>query len=195
MTVRRGVWAWLTNWRNGATLAVTVIAVAVLFVVVDSSRGRDRALDALERQTRQQADDRAAASRRIDMLQARIDDLVGRGETNNVLLGQLVGEIEALRSQVRSLGAEPVVGEPPTAGVPVVPGPGASRPQESPSLPPPAPAPPAGPPPSDPPPSAPSTPGPTTTTTTRPPGPEPSGLCRLAPVPVVCSTSQPVARR
>lgn len=109
MTRRQRVWAWLTNWRNGATLAVTVIAVTVLFVVVDSSRGRDRAFDALQRQTRQQGEARAAATRRIDLLQARIDELVGKGETNAQVLGQLVGEVEALRAQVRAMGGDPVV--------------------------------------------------------------------------------------
>lgn len=195
MSVRRGVWAWLTNWRNGATLAVTVIAVTVLFVVVDSSRGRDRALDALERQTRQQSDDRAASTRRIDMLQARIDELVDRGEANNVLLGLLVGEVEALRSQVRSLGAEPVVGEPAVGSrTPVLPGPGESRPPASPTPTPgptssPAPAP-SSPPPSRPPDAPPPPPAAPTSTTVAPrpeaPAPLLDPLCPVLGVLGLC---------
>lgn len=103
------MWAWLTNWRNGATLAATLIAATVLFVVVDASQGRHDAFEALQRQTRQQGEAREAATRRIDLLQARIDELVGKGETNAAVLGQLVGEVEALRAQVRDLGGDPVV--------------------------------------------------------------------------------------
>ena len=109
MTRRGRVWAWFTNWRNGATLAATLVAATVLFVVVDASQGRHDAFEALQRQTRQQGEAREAATRRIDLLQARIDELVGKGEANAQVLGQLVGEVEALRAQVRAMGGDPVV--------------------------------------------------------------------------------------
>lgn len=109
MTRRARLWGWVTDWRNGATLAATIFMVVLVVFVTDAIEGRREAFDALERQTIQQGQAREAASRRIDLLQARIDELVGKGETNAAVLGQLVGEVEALRAQVRALGGDPVV--------------------------------------------------------------------------------------
>lgn len=109
MTGRRRVWQWVTDWRNGATLAATLLMVVVLLVVFDAIAGRREAFDALKDQTLEARESRRAASRRIDLLQARIDELIGRGEVNAQLLGELVADVEALRSQVRSLGGTPVV--------------------------------------------------------------------------------------
>lgn len=109
MTRRARVWRWATDWRNGATLAATLFMVVLLVFVTDAIDGRREAFRALERQTAQQVSAREAATRRIDLLQARIDELVGKGETNAAVLGQLVGEVEALRAQVRAMGGSPVV--------------------------------------------------------------------------------------
>ena len=170
---------WATDWRNGATLAATILVSLLAFVVADAAQGRDQAFEALEQQTEQLRLARAAASRRIDLLTAQIHELETRGEANAELLGTLVAEVEALRAQVRQLGAEPVVAAP--AGDVASRSPASTTSTTSTTARPP--------------------PSPTTTTTVPPapgpgpdppaPEPEPPGppvVCRVLPfVPVVCS--------
>lgn len=90
-----------------AVLLVLSVALAglvglAIVAFVSSQEAADQALRTRDRTA-------AAATRRIDLLQDRIDELVGRGEANAELLGQLVAEVEALRAQVRSLGGDPIV--------------------------------------------------------------------------------------
>jgi hypothetical protein len=163
---------WLTDWRNGATLVATLVLVVVLLVVNDAIAGRSQAFDALERQQDQLAASRAAASRRIDLLQARIDDLVGQGQVDAQVLGQLVAEVEALRSQVRMLGGRPVIETPSDQPIVIVATTSTTRPTST---------------------STSSTPAPpaSTTTTTAPPRPAPSPAdpfpCAVVFVPVLCT--------
>lgn len=109
MTRRQRVWGWLTNWRNGVVLACSLLAVVLLLVVTDAIDGRQEAFRALERETERAIDARRASTRRIDLLQARIDELVGQGQVDAQVLGQLVAEVDALRAQVEAMGADPVV--------------------------------------------------------------------------------------
>lgn len=157
--MRRRVWRWVTDWRNGATLAATLLMVVLLLVVNDAIAGRRQAFDALKRQTAQAIDARRAATSRIDKLQARIDDLVGKGEVNAQVLGQLVAEVEALRTQVRAMGGDPIVAQASTEPSPTTTRQAGSPPSSSPAAPP----------------STTTTtarPSPSTTTTTVRPGPQ-----------------------
>lgn len=175
MTRLRTLGRWLGDWRNGAVFAACILVASVAFVIVDASQGRHDAFEALQRQTRQQGEAREAATRRIDLLQARIDELVGKGEANAAVLGQLVGEVEALRAQVRAMGGDPVVDD----RTQVTSGPAPrSAPTTQRSTP--APTTTAAPPPPTPSPQ----PAPTTTTTTRPGGGVP---CDAVFVPVLCA--------
>lgn len=175
---------WLADWRNGATLVATLVLVVVLLIVNDAIAGRRQAFDALERQQQQQAAARTAATRRIDLLQARIDELVGQGETDAQVLGQLVAEVEALRTQVRALGAQPVVESPSSEPITVTtrPAPPASQPPTPTTTATTRPSPPA------------TT---TTTTTTAPPGPPgPADIpCRVVFVPILCSEPTALDRK
>lgn len=169
---------WVTDWRNGATLAATLFAVVLILVVNDAIAGRREAFEQLSAS-------RAAASRRIDLLQGQINELIGRGETNAALLGELVAQVDALRSQVRELGGEPVV-EAPTR-----PSPSPTTTQRLRATPAPSPTTTTAP--------GPTAPGPTTTTTApipppEEPNPEPRPAppplpipCRIVAVPLVCT--------
>lgn len=168
----RAVGRWATDWRNGATLAASLLVVVVFLVVNDAVAGRRDAFEALKAQTEQAIDARRAATRRIDLLQAKIDELVARGEVNAAVLGELAAEVDALRAQVRSLGADPVVDDPRSPSTTARPAPPTST-------------------------TSPPAPSPTSTTsttsTTAPPrpGPEPPGdpaplVCDLVPIPFVC---------
>lgn len=147
---------WLTDWRNGATLAASLLLVVVILVVNDSIAGRREAFDQLDAA-------RAGATRRIDLLQHRIDELVGQGQANSADLGELVGEINALRAQVEDMGGRPVVAErtvPATSsttarpeGSPASPGPTSTT--TAPPAPPPTQPPPTQPPPDEPHPTTP----------------------------------------
>ena len=174
MTRRQRVWGWVTNWRNGVVAACSLLAVVLLLVVTDAIDGRQEAFRALERETERAIDARRASSRRIDLLQARIDELVGQGQVDAQVLGQLVAEVDALRTQVEAMGGDPVVARAETEPLPR-PAPPATTTTTR---------------------QSPGTPPPSTTTTTAPPGnprpepqpdPEPGPFpCRSVFVPVLC---------
>lgn len=111
MTRARAVVGWLANWRNGATVVASVLVALVGFVVIDASIARNGALDARNRTA-------SAATRRIDLLNERIEelgeDLVASANANGVRIGELSAQIAALQEQVRQLGGEPVVVRPTT---------------------------------------------------------------------------------
>jgi hypothetical protein len=100
VTVRRFLspLRWLVDWRTGTTLAASVVAGVLVFVVVDASRGRHDALEALKAQAAQSIDIRQAQSRRIDVLQEQV--------------GELTAQILALRDQITAMGGTPVITDP-----------------------------------------------------------------------------------
>lgn len=97
---------WLFNWRNGATVVVSLVVALVAFVVIDASRARDAAIDARNQTA-------AAATRRVDLLNDRIEELGGQlalsSESNGARLGALAEQVAALQEQVRQLGGDPVI--------------------------------------------------------------------------------------
>ena len=99
-TARRAVsrLRWFIDWRLYATLAASVVAGVLFFVVLDSSRGRDDALEALKAQAAQAIDTREALSRRIDVLEEQG--------------AEQIAQIIALRDQLTAAGVTPVVAEP-----------------------------------------------------------------------------------
>lgn len=185
MNRRQRVWGWLTNWRNGVVLAASVLAVVLLLVVTDAIAGRQQAFRALERETERALDARRASTRRIDLLQARIDELVGQGQVDAQVLGQLVAEVDALRTQVEAMGGDPVVARAETEPLPRPTPATTTTTSRAPTGPQPSPSP----------------------TTTAPPGspqpqpepqpePEPSPFpCRTVFVPVICAESAPSDRK
>lgn len=161
---------WFADWRNGLMLVGTIVAAALLsllvVVVIDSINARKSALDALQSVNERAADTRRAATRRIDLQQARIEELEGWVQTSGQAIGELSTTVSALTEQVRQMGGEPVVSpRPPTT----------STPQPRPSTPPTTAAPAApNPAPSPPPTAPPSAPRPEPE-----PEPDPGGVCLL----------------
>lgn len=62
------VWRWVTNWRNPATIAFSVLVGVMVFSFFDARHARDQAFESL-------ADARAAAARRIDAKDAELAEL------------------------------------------------------------------------------------------------------------------------
>lgn len=108
---RRAVWRWFADWRNGATIAASIVAVIVLVIVVDAVRARHEALSALRVTAEQAVDARRAATRRIDLLSERIVELERSTSDAGAEVSRLRAEVAALQQQLRQLGAEPVVAE------------------------------------------------------------------------------------
>lgn len=172
MKTLRSVGRWLVDWRNGATLVASIVAVVVLLTTVDAIAGRREAFEQL-RSSRQ------AASRRIDLLQARIDELVADGEADTARVAQLDAEIDALRLQVQGLGGTPVVAPRPNVTTPRSTSPPPSSPTTTTTPPRTEPPGPGG---APPPTTQPPPPGPGA-----PPPDESSAVCRLLTVPIVCT--------
>lgn len=100
---------WLADWRTGAVACATVLVLLLGYVVVDGKLARDDALDVAKATAEQAQDARRAATRRIDLLLKRIDDLEQQGGNNGAVIADLRTQVEALRGQVRQLGGRPVV--------------------------------------------------------------------------------------
>lgn len=97
---------WAADWRTGAAVAATAFVALLIVVVVSSTLTTQDALDARQATA-------AAASRRIDRLNARIeelgDEISTAAFTNGVRIGELADQVAALQEQVRQMGGEPVV--------------------------------------------------------------------------------------
>jgi len=93
VTVLRTVGRWVTDWRNGAVIAASLLAGGFLFFVVDASRGRHDALQALKANAAQSMDIREAQSQRITGLQ---DDI-----------RLLTDEVVQLRQMLVAAGVDP----------------------------------------------------------------------------------------
>jgi hypothetical protein len=106
MSVLRSFVRWLSDWRTGAVLLGSLIAGAVIALVIVSGVQSHDALEARNRTA-------AAASRRIDLLQAELRELrtqlVAAAETNGARIGELLEQVAVLQEQVRQLGGDPVV--------------------------------------------------------------------------------------
>ena len=109
MSRRRRIRAWLADWRNGATIAATLVAIAVCLIVVDAVRSRHDALSALRATASQAIDTRRAATRRIDLLTDRIGELESSTRDASGEIARLRAEVAALQEQLRGLGVAPVV--------------------------------------------------------------------------------------
>lgn len=136
---------WVFDWRTGATFAATVLVLLVAFVIFDAAASRDRALKAATATANAAEDQRAATSRRIDMLLGEIGRLREDAEANSVRIGELLDQVNVLQEQVRQLGGQPVVvvrqSAPPAPRSPAV----APRPSPTTTVPPPATTTPPGP--------------------------------------------------
>jgi hypothetical protein len=100
---------WVFDWRTGLTLLASLVVALVLAVVITGARTTNDALEARNRTA-------SAATRRIDMLNEKIDrlgaELAVANENavdNGNRIGQLDAQIGALQEQVRALGGRPVV--------------------------------------------------------------------------------------
>lgn len=97
---------WLSDWRNAAAIAASVLVALLAYVTIDASIARNQAVSGRNRST-------AAATRRIDKLNHRIeglgDELVGAADQNGKRIGELVAQISALQEQIRRMGGRPVV--------------------------------------------------------------------------------------
>lgn len=115
----RAFLGWFADWRNGATVVASVGVAVVAFVLIDASMARNDALEARNRTA-------AAATRRIDILNDRIEelgaDLVESAASNGLRLGVLSEQVAALQEQVRQLGGEPVIVNPPSTTTTTRPG-------------------------------------------------------------------------
>lgn len=98
----RRIVRWLFDWRTGLTVCCSLVVALVLVVVVAGARTTHDALAARDRTS-------AAASRRIDMLNQRIEELTDEAKGNGARIGQLLDQINVLSEQVRRLGGRPVV--------------------------------------------------------------------------------------
>lgn len=136
---------WFADWRNGLMMVGTIVAAALLsllvVVVVDSINARKSALEALESVNERATDTRRAATRRIDQQQARINQLEGEVQAYGRTIGELGSTVTALTEQVRQMGGRPIVvsSSSPTA---VAPPPGTSPTTTAPAAPEPDPEPP-----------------------------------------------------
>lgn len=90
-------------------LALALLAGAVVAYVVLSQLNAREALNTAKESLDARARTAAAATRRIDLLNDRIEDLSAEIEANGVVIGQLRGEIAALQEQIRQMGGDPVV--------------------------------------------------------------------------------------
>lgn len=96
----------LLDWRTGLTIAASLFVAILLVVVVLGARIATDALDARDSTA-------TAATRRIDKLNDRIEELgtqlTLQAAINGQRLGELSEQVAALQEQVRQLGGEPVV--------------------------------------------------------------------------------------
>lgn len=96
----------LFDWRTGLTVLASLLVALVLVVVVTGARTTQNALDARQRTA-------VAATRRIDRLNDRIEELgaelVVAAYSNGQRLGELSDQVAALQEQVRQLGGDPVI--------------------------------------------------------------------------------------
>lgn len=94
------------SWRDWVLVVVSMVVLVVLAAtltaaVVDSIASRRSTERIL-------LDQRAAASRRVDLLQQRIEDLQAQVEGQSVEVGQARTRIAVLEEQIRQLGGQPV---------------------------------------------------------------------------------------
>lgn len=112
MTFRRAMFStirFLLDWRTGLTFCASLFVALLLAVVVTGAQTTREALDTRNRTA-------AAAARRIDLLNERIEILSGSVEDNNRVIGELRQQVADLSEQVRQLGGEPVVRTSTTSG-------------------------------------------------------------------------------
>lgn len=117
----RRVFGWLADYRNGAVVVASVVVALVAYVVIDASQARREALDASESALEARSATAAGATRRIDLLQARIADLEESGQDNSEEIGALKAEVSALQRQIEQEGGSPVVPRTTTTTAPSAP--------------------------------------------------------------------------
>lgn len=97
---------WVADPRTGMAVAVSLLAAAVIATVLISGITAQRALGSRDQTG-------AAASRRVDLLNERIEELgdrlVEENRENGIRIGELSDQVAALQEQVRQLGGIPVV--------------------------------------------------------------------------------------
>lgn len=155
---------WLLDWKNGVTVLGTVMVVLLAFIVFDAARARDKALDAAIASDEESIVQRAATTRRIDLLLDEIEALRLEAFANGERIGGLTEQIGVLQEQVRRLGGVPF-----TTSTTSAPSAG-QRPSSPAPAPSPRPAPPSRPAPR---------PAPTPPQPPPAPEPEPGGVCLL----------------
>ena len=98
------------DWAVVVCVALAAVLVAIVgFVIFDSARARQDDVRRSENQAAQAIDSRAAASRRIDVMQQRIGDLTEQIAAGRYRQGELEEQVAVLAEQVRRLGGRPVV--------------------------------------------------------------------------------------
>lgn len=97
---------WMFDYRTGAMVAASLLAAAVIGMVILSGLATRDALHARQATAE-------AATRRIDRLQDEIHDLgeqlTADARANGHRIGELTDQIAVLQEQVRQLGGTPIV--------------------------------------------------------------------------------------
>lgn len=101
---------WLLDWRTGVTAIGSVVAVLLLLVVLDARAAREGAIDAARATAVQAIDMREAATRRIDLLSAELDELES-SHRSAAAIARLEAEVDALEAQLAELGERPVTAQ------------------------------------------------------------------------------------
>lgn len=96
----------------GAVTVGTLLALALLLVVIDASRAREQATRALEAQAAQAMDARAAQTRRIDGLSEKVDGLQAEVAAQEGTIAAQSQAINDLSVQLRRAGSDPITGDP-----------------------------------------------------------------------------------
>ena len=103
------VWAWASNWRNGAVLAGSLLATVMLLVVIDAVQARGDAFDALDAEIERARESRVLTAEQVDRLSDRVDALVEAERSSAAEIADLRRQIDVLQRQIEQSGGQPVV--------------------------------------------------------------------------------------
>lgn len=108
----------IVDYRTLVVATGFLLIAVVGYLVVSAGQRADRAVTLAQGVQEQQTAQRAAASRRVDLLQREIARLADRAVLAAEERGQLREVVDSLSAQVRQLGGTPVATAPPASSSP-----------------------------------------------------------------------------